>query len=133
VAGYSQSRSLNTDERFDFTMPTNKHSLILLTREPAPALIQEALDRLMTTDLAEFASHLELSRSMWRKFPELVEAPGFPEHLRAALVEERGDEPDDDANVSEEAIEPGHRESLRAAAVQIARGWMQRGRERIAS
>ncbi len=41
----------------------------------------------MLGDLAEFAFHVETARSIYRKFPELVTASEFPEHLRAAFVE----------------------------------------------
>jgi hypothetical protein len=62
---------------------------------------------------------------MWRKFPELVEAPEFPEQLRNAFVEENEIEPDDDCDLDEEVLEPGHRDSLLPDAVKTAKHWME--------
>jgi hypothetical protein len=92
-------------------------------------LTEEALDNLVTKDLADFASHVETARTIWRKYPEWVEAPVFPEQLHAAFVEEEGHEPSDDcALAGEEALEPGHRETRREDAIKIAESWMERGR-----
>lgn len=98
-----------------------------LVTEPPDELIKKALDRLMNLDLAEFAFHLETARSIYRKFPELVTASEFPEHLRVAFVEEYDREPSEDCDMcGEEALEPGHRDSLLSDAVEIARKWIQR-------
>jgi hypothetical protein len=114
-------------------MSTNKRSLILLTPplpEPPPAMVTKAHGLLMECDLAGFCSNLETARAMWRKYRELVEAPGYPEQLRAAFVAENGQEPSDDCGISgEEYLEPGWPENLLPQAVEAARGWMQKERE----
>jgi hypothetical protein len=111
-------------------MSTPKHNLILLTPpEPPPELIQEALDKWINSGLHDFASNLETARTMWRKWPEVVEAPKFPEQFRAAYVEETGREPDDDCGIAgEEVFETGWPENLRPDAIRTARVWMDRER-----
>ena len=112
-------------------MPTNKRSLILLTPpEPPAELIKKALDAFMQSDLAAFASSLETAREMWARFPELIVAPGFPDQLRAAYVEEWEHEPDGSCeSAGIDVFEPGHRETLLPHAIEVARGWMKKGNE----
>ena len=112
-------------------MSTYKNNLVPIRPEDPPAeLIQEALNSLVQSDLAQFANNLETARSIWRKCREFVEAPKFPEQLRAAFVEENHYEPDDDCLLmGEEVLEAGHRESLLPNAVNVARCWMHNRRE----
>jgi hypothetical protein len=120
-------------ERIIFTMSTHKRSLILLTKpEPTPpaALVEKALTAYINSGLHDFTSNLETARTMWRKYRELVEAPGYPEQLRAAFVEEAGHEPDDDCGIAgDEIFEPGWPENLRPRAIKTARVWMQKESE----
>ncbi len=93
----------------------------LFQLEPPAEMVEDALDLLTTMDLAMFADHVETARTIWRKFPELVESPVFPEQLRAAYAKERGEEPSDDCGLGgEEALEPGYRENQTARAIEIA-------------
>lgn len=92
--------------------------------EPPAELVEKALDKLFISDLADFADHLETARTVWRRYKDLVECPEFPEKLRAAFLQERGWEPSDDCVIfGEKALKPGHRESQRGLAVEIARAW----------
>jgi len=100
---------------------------ILIQPDPPAQLVEQALDALMQDDLAGFANALETAREMYAKFPELVTAPGFPEDLRKAYIEEYEHEPDGSCeSVGMDVFEPGHRESLRPRAIDIARGWHER-------
>ena len=50
----------------------------LFQPEPPAEMVEDALDLLTTMDLAMFADHVETARTIWRKFPELVDLPSFP-------------------------------------------------------
>ncbi len=63
--------------------------------EPPEELVQQKLDRIVLEELSLFADNLELARGMWRTYRVLVEAPEFPEHLRAAIRAIEGRQPDD--------------------------------------
>jgi hypothetical protein len=105
-------------------MSTNKNNSVPPKPDIPPELIQKALDHSMSCDLYDFADTLETARSMWRKFPELVEAPEFPEQLRAAFVKEVGKEPDDACHLAGEGVlDAGYRESLLPRALEMARRW----------
>ena len=96
--------------------------------EPPPEFVQEALDVLLRNELADFASSLETARTMWRRYPALVEGHGFPENLREALVAEWEDEPSDDCELSgEPCITDEMRERARPLAEDIARSWAAQG------
>jgi len=105
-------------------MSTTKNNR--LVQDPPAELIQKALDLLILSNLSSFASDVEAARSMWRRFPELIEAPEFPEQLRAAFVEAHaGAQPDDACELSgEEVLKPNYCESLLPEAVDVARHWI---------
>jgi hypothetical protein len=96
--------------------------------ELAPELVQELLDTLLLIQLSEFAGSLGLARTLWRRHRDLVEAPEFPEHLRAALVAREGEEPDDDCGIygapyiTEEVVAEQRIEAIRWAAERVAAG-----------
>ena len=56
---------------------------------------EDYLERWVRYQLAAFTNHLEIARFFWRHYRELVEAPEFPEQLRAAYLEVNGREPED--------------------------------------
>jgi hypothetical protein len=108
------------------TMSNNKHSIAFMNKPEPPAhQVEETLDWLVSMDLGIFADHLETARRMWRRFPELVLAPDFPEQLRKVFVKEVGYKPSDDSPLTgEEALDPSYRESKRPEAVELARRLM---------
>jgi hypothetical protein len=71
----------------------------LLTIPPGPdsqeKSIGETLDWLVSGVLAEFATRLETARAMYRRFPDLVTAPDFPDPIRTAFVASQDREPED--------------------------------------
>jgi hypothetical protein len=72
--------------------------LFLVKREDPEAgehQVEDCLERWVRSELANFTNHLEIARFFWRHYRELVEAPEFPEHLRAAYLEVNGHEPED--------------------------------------
>jgi len=97
------------------------------TPEPSRELINKALDCLERKGRAQFATHLETARTMWRQYQALVEAEEFPAELRADYVKETGVEPSDDCDVRSETLALGYRRSLRRDALEIARCWAARG------
>jgi hypothetical protein len=112
----------------------NKPSLILLTPpppEPPAELVQKALDLAFSNELYDFAGSLSDARSLWRKFPELVEAPEFHPVLRAVFVDQTGHEPNDecDPSYSYDLLQPGFRETLLPKAIRAARVWAAKARE----
>jgi hypothetical protein len=65
--------------------------------------------------MEEFASHLDTARTIWRRYPELVEAPEFPDQFRAAFEEKTdGAEPGADSLFDELLVERGLLKSDRA-------------------
>jgi len=109
-------------------MSTHRNNLLFMRPEPHDELIQTALDELVRREMEDLAANLEIARSMWRKFREMVEAPEFPEQLRVAYVEGRDEEPDDECGLGgEEVLEPGYRESRLPDAVATAAFWRKSG------
>jgi hypothetical protein len=63
--------------------------------------VDEAVARMVDGDLAQFADSLVTARVLWRQYPELVTAPGFPEHLREPYMKEwDGNDPDNPPLIS---------------------------------
>jgi hypothetical protein len=103
----------------------NKRNLVLVTPpEPPPELIQKALDLAFSNELIDFAISLEVARGLWRKYPELVEAPKFHPVLRAVFVDQTEHEPRDACYFCDEVLQPGYRETLLPEAIRGARVWM---------
>ena len=95
---------------------------------PPPELVEKALEARFVTEMAFFASNLEIARTVWRGHRELVEGETFPEDLRKAYVSENGHEPDEhDVVAGEDIFQPGFRETLRDAAYECAQAWMKNG------
>jgi hypothetical protein len=105
-----------------------KNNLLFMKLGPPDELIQTALNEIVRRELEDFAANLEIARSVWRRFREMVEAPEFPEQLRVAYVEGRDEEPDDECGLGgEDALEPGYRESRLPDAVATAAFWTKNG------
>ena len=102
------------------------------TPEPAPPPtdeeLQEVLDRMVTSELAQFADTLEAARVLWRMYPELVEGTEFPEYLRQAYRDEN------DAEV-EGVCDYGspHIEEVRASVLPDALDFVARRQHRAVS
>jgi hypothetical protein len=93
-----------------------------------PKLVHKAMGLLLRKELGNFAGNLETARTLWRRCPALVEAPVFPEQLRAAFVAEWEREPSDDCELDgEPMITDEVREKNRPHAEDIARGWAASG------
>jgi hypothetical protein len=75
----------------------NTGLFLIKTGDPAAGdhHVEDYLERWVRYELADFTNHLEIARFFWRHYRELVEAPEFPDHLRAAYLEVNGHEPDD--------------------------------------
>jgi hypothetical protein len=95
--------------------------------EPPEALVQEATDRIVNGELAQFADRLHATRTMWRLFKDLVEQPEFPLEFRSVYANEFGVDPDDDSITMSgvDALDPGFRQVIRPRAIEIARKWMK--------
>jgi hypothetical protein len=78
----------------------------------------DGVDSLFKMDMEEFATDLNIARNMWQKYPELVENSNVPENLRAVL--EDALETASGAVSLTDPLEPGHRESMRPDAIEIA-------------
>jgi hypothetical protein len=90
--------------------------------EPPDELVEEILDGMVHTEMFRFADQIETARSYWRRYPELIEAPEFPEPFRSHYVEEYDCEPSDNwSNSDVDVLDPNLRENLRPKARRSAR------------
>jgi len=104
-----------------------KLKLVAKRTLPIPSrLIQKALASWIETERSDFAAHLDTARVMWRKHRELVEAPDFPEPLRAAYVNTYKCEPGDEDSIEDTALASDLSERLLPAVVETARQWVLR-------
>jgi hypothetical protein len=118
--------------------PTTRGSVIRFKdpSEPSEAQIQEAMDAIVRSELAEgFGVDLSIARAVWRHYRALVEAPTFPEPFRSALTNlDDGADPqerEDDGFTSFDldtwklANDPDIRTKVRPEAVKLAKFWAQ--------
>jgi hypothetical protein len=72
------------------------------------------------SSVAQFASELAIAQAMWRKYPDLVAAPNFPDKLRAAFVKESGQQPCE-YELSDKFMQPGFKKKLREENIEYLR------------
>ena len=87
-----------------------------IASEPTAESVREAFDRLVESELANFADNLETARLVYSKYPKLVMAKRWPARLRAAFVAHRKCEPEVNIDIGSPVIarsEPCRRVSRR--------------------
>ena len=86
---------------------------------PKPAPIEDQVDRWMQESHAEFAWYVAIARYVVQKYPDLVQAKRFPQHLKAAYRAEYGDNPE--GLSLEDPYTPDAREGARQAILEARR------------
>jgi hypothetical protein len=81
--------------------------------------------RFSQSEVIQFAMNLETAQAMFRRYPELVCAPDFPEHLRRAFVDETGFEPSVDCNLGSPVVTDELTQESRWHARDILRSAVQ--------
>jgi hypothetical protein len=91
--------------------------LQLVKPDPPEHEVDAFTERMYAGEIEQFASELDVARSMWRAHRDLVEGPKFPEELRAAFVNASGQQPGE-YDVSDDFMQPGFKEKLREETIE---------------